>query len=714
MENALSGNVISSGIAFPRSNIRQAEKSSYSGHSTSLETLIAWFEDAEEATANSRKWSERDRDYYDHAQLTAQEVAELNKRGQPDVVINRIQPKINYLIGLEATSRTDPRAFPKTPSDEDASEAATDGLRYVEDAADLKPIFSNVWEQMLIEGFGGLELVIEESSQGQPEIKAVGWEWDRLFYDPHSRKADFSDARYVGGVLWLDIEDAKGKWSSEEQQQALDLTLQERTASQTYDDRPSWQQWSTGGKRKRVRIVQMYHREGGKWMQCIFTKGGKLETVAVPFVDQDGNSYCPMYLQSAFVNRKNERYGLVRSMIHVQDEINKRRSKALHRLSMRQVRSERGAVDDVELAKRELAKPDGWVETNPGFEFELLQTGDQLQAELTMLQEAKNEIELMGPNAAMQGKDDDAPSGRAILASQQGGQTEIALLLDRHRHLKRRVYIGIWSLIRQYKDGEWWVRVTDDEKNAKFVGFNKPVTLAEDLAKRAEQNGVPPEEFQAQMQQLQADPMQAQRLQEVVRVENQPTRMFMDISIEEVPDVANVAEEQFQALVKLAPAVTFPPKVYLKASSLRNKEQLLEELEGAQMSPEEAQLKQEVSTLELEKLRNEVAKMAAEVEKIRADAAMTMAKASAPDEAQPAEAGPTPAEVEVEALKAEAERAKADAVAIKAAADRELVVMKSEAEREKHALEMERLTASRAAEAQRASERSAQTTEKDL
>lgn len=625
MENALNGNPVSSGIAYRQPDTEAGETDSYE-HQTPLETLIAWFEDAEEATETARKASERDRDYYDGKQLTAEEVAELRRRGQPDVVINRIQPKINYLLGYEAAGRTDPRAFPRTPTDEEASEAATDGLRYVEDAAELKVMFSNAWENMLVEGYGGLELVIEPGQEGQSEIKAVAWDWDRLFYDPHSRKPDFSDARYLGGVVWLDAEDAKKRWPDNDE--AIDLTLNERTFTQTYDDRPSWQQWSTSGKRKRVRIVQMYHREGDQWVQCIFTKGGKLESLPVPFKDQDGKSWCPLFLQSAFVNRKNERYGLVRSMVSIQDEINKRRSKALHRLSMRQVRSERGAVDDVDLARRELAKSDGWVETNPGFAFELLQTGDQLAAELTMLQESKNEIELMGPNAALQGKQDGAPSGRAILANQQGGQTEIAILIDRHRHLKKRVYQGVWSLIRQYKDEEWWVRVTDNEKNVKFVGFNRPVTMLDELQKRAEAEGVPPEEFQARIQELIAsDPMAQQQLQQVIRVENQPTRMHMDITVEEVPDVANVMEEQFQALVKLAPAVTFPPTVYLKASSLRNKDELIEELEGAQMSPEEAALKQEVSSLELEKLRAEVAKMAAEIEETKAKALKTRVEA---------------------------------------------------------------------------------------
>lgn len=590
----------------------------YDESATPLETLITWFEDALEVTETARKLSERDRDYYDHKQLTAEEIATLKKRGQPDVVINRIQPKINYLIGYEATNRTDPKAFPRTPMDEAASEAATDALRYTEDASELKQHFSSTWEHMLIEGYGGLELVIEPGANDQNEIRAVGWDWDRLFYDPHSRKPDFSDARYLGGVIWLDVEDATARWPDHADE--IERAMTERTASETHDDRPTHKAWYTSGKRKRVRVVQMYHRnERGEWLHCTFTKGAKLESMVVPFRDQDGKSWCPMILQSAFVNRSNERYGLVRQMISVQDEVNKRRSKALHRLSMRQVRAEAGAVADIDLAKQELAKPNGWIETNPGFDFEILPAGDLLAAELQMLQEAKNEIELMGPNAAMQGKDGDAPSGRAILANQQGGQTEISFLVDRHRHFKRRVYQGAWNLIRQYKDQEWWVRVTDSEKNVKFVGFNRRVTKRDEMAQTWEKQGMPPQEIEARLKELANSPA-APQLEQVVRIDNQPTQMNMDITIEDVPDVANIAEEQFQSLVKLAPAVTFPPTVYLKASSLRNKDALLDELNGPQDSPEQQAMKQRIDALQVAELESKVQLLQAQIAKYEAEA----------------------------------------------------------------------------------------------
>jgi len=227
----------------------------------------------------------------------------------------------------------------------------------------------------------------------------------------------------------------------------------------------------------------------------------------------------------------------------------------------------------------------------------------------------------------MLGKDEKAPSGRAILANQQSGQTEIALLMDRHRHIKKRTYQRIWDLIRQYKKEEWWVRVTDDEKNVKFVGINRPVTAKEELAKRIQSSGGPEEEVAAQIQQLEMLAQQDPSLNQVVRTENNPTEMFMDITIEEVPDVASVQEEQFQQLTALAPAVVFPPQVYIEASSLRNKKRLLEVMNGQQdVDPVAAEMQKIMGEQALKKTQAEIDKLNAEVLKITVEADMADAQ----------------------------------------------------------------------------------------
>ena len=135
--------------------------------------------------------------------------------------------------------------------------------------------------------------------------------------------------------------------------------------------------------------------------------------------------------------------------------------------------------------KRELAKPDGGIKVNPNSRFELLDRSKEIQGHAMLQQEAKQEIDLMGPNAAMFGKGEKDASGRAILANQQGGQIEIAVLLDRHSHFKKRVHGAIWSMIRMYWTAEKWVRVTDDDKNMRYAQLNRPVMMAEALLKKA-------------------------------------------------------------------------------------------------------------------------------------------------------------------------------------------------------------------------------------
>lgn len=604
----------------------------------SLDKKVRCFEDSEEATDHSRAMSERCRDYYDGTQLTAEELRQLSLRGQPDIIINRIQGKVNYLLGYEAALRTDPIGRPRTPQDEEASEACTDALNYVRDTSDQKQAFSQCWENMLIEGAGGSE-VVPVLKQGDADITIKKVHWDRAFWDPHAREHDFDDGRYLGQVIWMDEEDALSMWPNADE--AITKTISDE-AKVTYSDRPRWRQWATvGAHRKRVRIVQMYYKcrsLDGKdecWHWCIFTKGGEIEGGMVPYRDDDGKSLCPLVLQSAFVDRQNNRYGFVKALLGPQDEINKRRSKLLHEATVRQFTYEDGAIDDVDLVKRELAKPDGAVKVNPGLKFEMIDRSKEIAAHGALQQEAKQEIELMGPNSSMQGEQGGAPSGRAILANQQGGQIELALLVDRHNHYKARIHKLVWAMIKMYWKEEKWVRVTDDEDNVRFVGFNRPMTLAEVLLKKAEDEGIDPDEAKAQLREAAQDPMLAAQLQEVVKNEHVPSEMGMDIILDQIPDNANIQAEQFQVLGDLAKSgVPLPPKLLIKASALRNKKELLAELDKAEEAAQNDPLQQaavqaqmESAMAEIEKLKAEIAKIAAETQKTLAEVKSTEADA---------------------------------------------------------------------------------------
>lgn len=553
-----------------------------------LGMLRTWFQTAEDASQDGRQQAETARDYYDGKQLTKDEQAALIARGQPVVIANRIKPKINYLRGLEKKGRQDPKAYPRNPADEDAADAATQAIRFVCDDNSFDDVSSDVWDNLLIEGFGGADVVVERDYRDELCIRVLYWPWDRLFYDIHSRRPDFSDAKYLGGVMWMDEDEVKARWpeTGERAVEASYAFAQAQGTGETYDDRPRDNQWADY-KRKRVRVIQIHWREGVEWWTATFAAGGFLtEPEKSPYLDQYGMAECSLILQSAYVDRENVRYGAVKDMIGPQDEINKRRSKALHLMSVRQVIAEEGAVHDVDAARAELAKPDGYVEVAPQFRFDIANTGDLAAAQFQLLQEAKSELEAVGPNATMQGRQGASASGRAIALSQQGGAIEVdGALLDRHRQWKRRIYRAIWNRVRQFWTEEKWLRVTDDNQHVQFVGLNRPKTVGDALAE------LPPQQQQMMAQQAGLQPGDPRLAQPLMGPDGKPVlannvgSLDVDIIVDEAPDVATLQIEEFQQLAQLMqgmPALgPLALDLLIRASSLRSKDELLERVEAA-------------------------------------------------------------------------------------------------------------------------------------
>lgn len=574
------------------------------------EKLIAMVSQAADATEVARNASERARDYYDGHQWTDDEIAELQRRKQPVITANRIQRKIDAMVGLEQRGRTDPRAMPQNPSDEDAADVATKALVFVDQRTRFDQARSLAFENLLIEGYGGVEIVAE-ARNGKAEIVVNRLRWEEIFFDPHSREKDFSDATFMGVQKWMSLDQAIDQFAEmwlQRQEEGVDeedalSQLEEMLTArpgdghgETYEDRPrdgalAW----VDKKLRRVRVAQMYYRRGGIWYFAVLTGGGAIVNEPSSYLGEDGKPSCPMVLMTAYIDRENRRYGLVKSLISMQDEINKRRSKILHSLNSRQTWGIAGSVD-VQRMKLEKASPDGHIDVDPAYAdllggrlpFGDLPVQDQTAGQFSLLQEAKAEIDMMGPNASLLGQLTGGQSGRAIMAQQQAGFAELAPIYDSLRDWTLRCYQQMWMRIRQFWTEERFIRVTDDMSAPEFVAVNRIVGY---------QNAY--------------DPQTGQMVQ-VPTIENTLAELDVDIVIEEAPDMVSLRQEQFEQLTQMAQAgIPIPPKLVIEASSLRNKREVLEAMEQAQQQAMQA----------------EAAKMQAEGQKAQADAASKAAKA---------------------------------------------------------------------------------------
>jgi hypothetical protein len=589
---------------------------------TVLEQLVQWHESADQATTVGRAESEQCRDYYDGRQWTAAETAVMKKRKQPVVTDNRIKPKVDFLMGQERERRMMPRGFPRTPGEEEGASAATDSIRYVMDQSQWDRNRSGCFSEFIVEGACGIDVQVYEKPDGEVCIDPQQIRWDRMWWDPHSREPDFSDAMYKGQFIWMDLDDAKRKWPDHAAQ--LDSTLStEPATSDTYSDVPRCR-WADP-KRRRVRIAQCWSREQDTVYFSTYTKGVVLERMESPFLDEEGYPDDGFVFGSCFVDRDGDRYGVVRAWITIQDEINKRRSKALHLMSVRQTFGNQ-SIGDVNKLRSQLAQPDGHAEVAGGAkfgeDFGVLPTGDMAKAQFELLQDARSSIDAVGVNAALSGKEERVMSGRALIARSEQGLAELGPVFDAFSQFQHDVYRKVWNRVRQFWTAEKWIRVTDDEKNVRFVGLNRPITLGEQLMEEFRSKpGVTPEQVAQAEQQAKMDPA----MQQVVGTSNDLAKLDVDIVLDEVPASATLQNEAYEQLVQLAPHMgAMPPpmvEMLIEVSPLRNKEKALKKLRGEEegkLPPEVEQqmAEQQQHIQELEKELAQAQKVAQQAEAI--------------------------------------------------------------------------------------------------
>jgi len=577
------------------------------------------------ATIDARSLSERDIDFRHLHQWSDAELAVLKKRKQASVVFDYIGEQVDYLLGVERDNRADPKVYPRTMKHSEAADAATDALRYACDNADFPQTSSECFEDLICPGTEAAIVEVEEVRGGY-EIAVRHIPWDRFYYDPHSRRRDFKDAAYMGIVVWLDMEDAVKMYGAK----ARGADGKFSSLMGESEDKP--ENW-VDEKRKRVKVCQHYYLERGEWYVCHFSGDIALrDPKPVGFKDEDGDPVCPIEAQSAFIDRENNRYGYVRRLIDPQNEINHRRSKALFLLSSRQVLLEKGAVDDQARLRAELKKADGIIEVNDGAltgrSLQINQTVDMAQGQMSMYADAVDKIKGHGANAAMQG-DAEGMSGRAIQRLQKGGQIQIGPIMDSHRYWKKRIYRQIWLRIRQFWDAPMWIRVTDDEKNLRWVGLNQPITVGMELMEAAKAGD---QEASALLQEALAtnDPRLSEPIQGEEGIQNGLASMDVDIIIDESPDVLTSHEEQFKMLADLAkvygPAAV-PFEILLELSSIPRKKEILDRLRGGKddggagkLIAMQAQLQQVLAEQQMAESQSKTAKNMAEAQKALAAA----------------------------------------------------------------------------------------------
>jgi hypothetical protein len=549
-----------------------------------LEYLTSKTDEIEEQKDNRR--------YYHGAQLTAEHLRVLKARHQPPQVWNEVGRKINGIVGLVERMRCDPKAEGRNPQGEAGAEIASESIRSVLDGSQFKTSTS-YWTilQTGIDGIGGVQLVLQKGDQGDPD---VGIHWvigDEYFYDPRSFNFNFKDVRFEGIAKWMDLESAKEIFP--EKGDDLEGLIQGDSDLTTNSDREIMWVISTS---KRIRMVEHWYKYKGRWCWAFYCSNVLLDQGVSPFFDEKKNSVSSFEMFCAFIDQDGDRYSFVRTFKGPQDALNQGKSKTLALANSRRVIADKGAVDDVEKARIEVSRHDGYLEKNPNKEFKIENTHPDIATFSAFVDSAKTWLDSFANYniAATAGPGLTNLSGKALELLRQPGMAELGPFVLAHRMFKISLYRKIWSAVQRHWKAERWIRMNpSNQKLAQFIQLN---------GLEFDQWGRP-------------------------QIVNAVGALDVNIAIDEGPDIISMMEETYDML-KGYPPGTFPPQVLIEMNPnipRSEKDRLLKMMAPQQKQPDPIQ--QLAQKLQIEGVAGRNAKTAAETQKLLAGADQSAATA---------------------------------------------------------------------------------------
>lgn len=541
------------------------------------------------ATAKAREIDEQRSSwrYYHVDQWTSAQLKVLNKRHQPPITFDRTGRKIDSLSGTIRRLRTDPKAYPNTPRGEQGAEVATQVIRTINDASFAEDLEVECCRDGLIHGIGVDELVMTQGDKGDPDLRFQYVDPKTFFYDPRSLRSNFGDVRFHGVYKWADIDelDALAPGATDLVKEALDNDGGYWTAFDS--DRENL--WIDS--RKRVRLIDHWYKRGGLWRWCVHTGNVEIISGESPFKNERGMSISKYNAFANMIDIDGDHYGFIRRLRGPQDAMNQHRSKAIHIMNTRQLKIQEGAVDDIEVTRREGARPDGTlVYRGDPKNLEVIQPEAEFLQQTKYYEDAKNEIDSFGPNQQLISEFGQNVSGRAANMLQQAGLAELGPFLKNFRMWKLERYRQAWVAAQTYWTSDRMLRVTDDQEVVQFMQING----------------------------VELDPWGRPMLV------NALGNIDVEIKIDEGRDSETVMSDIFDLLMGLSQNnVPVPPAVIIQASGLPLSEK--KKLIGMLSQPDPAKIAAQQAIIQ--KTQAEAAKLQAEAGNAQTKGILNLAKA---------------------------------------------------------------------------------------
>lgn len=485
--------------------------------------MLNYYRTELEIQAENRAEQATDEDYFDSIQVSAEQKAELDARGQPANVYNVIQQSINWVTGSERRGRTDFKILPRGKEDSKAAERKTKYLKYLADVNRTQFHRSRAFEDAVKGGIGWIEVGVQDEDDGEPIYDRYE-SWRNLIWDSSATEMDGSDMRYQFRPKWVDEDVALAIFSDRKEQISAAVSDSISYGSyEMYDGDEAMDSAETGrGEggivggvsthvRRRVKLIEAWYRmpevvmriKGGAFNGQIYDESDPRHVEAreagIPVTEKvmmrvrvcimttrdmiwEGPSpyrhnrfkFIPIWGYRR--GRDGLPYGMIRGLRDIQDDVNKRMSKALHILSSNKVIMDEGALPDemsLDEFADEIARSDAVIVKRKGYAMDINVDRELAPAHLDL---ASRNIQMIqqvgGVTDELLGRQTNAASGVAVQRRQEQGSLATSRFFDNLRLAEQiRGEIQL-SLVEQYATEKKQFRITNQRGSAEFVDIN--------------------------------------------------------------------------------------------------------------------------------------------------------------------------------------------------------------------------------------------------
>jgi len=476
-----------------------------------------------------RREADKCADYYDGNQLDPETLQRLADKGLGPLITNLIAPTVNAVLGMEAKARTDWTVSADDDQWADVADALSAKLHEAERESHADRANSDAYAETVKAGFSAVE-ISRNSNPFEYPYRVEHIHRSELYWDWRCRKPDWSDARYIVRKKRYDA-DHLAAWFPQHAELikaagnfadwADYLTLDNRIDAVNMHSmdqglRTSWDdlEWRDT-TRQQVTCFEVWYRvwnrglvlslPGGRviewcdsnpYHRAVVAAGAVQPKVAV-YDSLRVAFYCgPIRLMDRATNRRRfpyipffgyredltgVPYGLIRTMVSPQDEVNARTARMMWLLNARRVLIDSDALDaeynTLTTASREIGRADAFIITNPAAARGQIKVDDNMQLstqQFQVMQERKQAIqEAAGVYSALMGQNSNATSGTAIQSLVEQGVTTLAEINDNYRMSRRLVGQALLELVKEDMTEQMDVLV-DTGTNKRRVVVNIP------------------------------------------------------------------------------------------------------------------------------------------------------------------------------------------------------------------------------------------------